>query len=192
MKTLKVKFILFSLTTLLVVSFLASCEQEVIKSSINEVDRTEQLQLDPNYTTLISWNNQLLNEISNAMAAKNVTGEDLKNMYVNGQNDLLEAFFAGTQVESIMNEIVPIANQLSNDYSDLITASEGFDETILEGFNNLENMSLESRCSPQFTDCQVASIAALVTCIVTTPLHLKALCYSIYYATLGLCHTYHC
>jgi len=155
----------------------------------------EQLQSDPNYTALTALNNQLLHEISNAMASKNVTGEDLKNIYINEQIDLLEAFHQGTQVQSIMNEIIPIANQLSDEYSDLIPASEGGDENILEGFNNLESMSLksmdlESRCSAQFVSCEAASIAALAVCLIHAPLLLKPRCYSVYYATLGLCYEY--
>jgi len=63
MKTLKVKILLFSLAALLAISFLTSCEQEIVETAVNqEIDRVEQLESDPHYTTLISLNNQLLNE----------------------------------------------------------------------------------------------------------------------------------
>lgn len=185
MKTLKVKFILFSLTALFAIS-LTSCEQEIIETPLDEIDRVEQLQSDPNYTTLVTLNNQLSNEISSAMAIKNVTGEDLKNMYVNGEADLLQAFFEGTQVVSIMEEVVTTANQLSSEYSDLIPASQGFDSSVLEGFSSLGSTSVESRCW-QYYVCVAGASAGLVACTAGTSGIGLAPCYAAYAAAIALC-----
>jgi len=178
---------LFSLTALLIVAFMTSCEQENIDTPTNEIDRMEQLRSDPNYTTLIALNYQLINEVSNAMATQSITGEDLKNMYVNGQTDLLEAFFEGTQVTSIMDQIIPITNQLSDKYSDLIPASQGFDEDMLEGFNNLESIHLESRCSWQYGACVGAATAGLGGCLAISPWYTDHLCYAAYAAAVAQC-----
>jgi len=101
--------------------------------------------------------------------------------------DLLEAFFEGTQVESIMNEIVPIANQFSSEYSDLVSASEGFDENVLEGFGSLESINLESRCSWEYGACVAAATAALTGCVLVTPQHLEVYCIAAYVSAVLHC-----
>jgi len=196
MKTLKVKFTALSLLAIMTVSvFMTSCEQQIVEAPINEVDRVQQLESDPNYITLNSLNDQLLNEIRNVMTIKGLIGEDLKNMYINGETDLLAAVFEGTQAEAIMDEIEPIADQLSNEYSDLILTGEGFDEeSILMGFDKLESISIESRCNTMFVLCAGIAFGTFVTCVGGDVENIPrvAACGALYAAMLVYCDKVHC
>lgn len=194
MKNLKVKSILFSLITLLAVSFLTSCEQEIIETQVvSEAERIQQLESDANYIALNQLNNELLIEVKHTMITKNISADDLKNMYHEARHDLLKNFFEGTEVTSIMNKIAPLAQQLATDYSDLIPASQGFTANSIDGLDNVESFtSVDSRCGWQYYVCLGAANSGYAACLAGTAGWGIFACYAAYVGTVALCYDSYC
>jgi len=170
MKNLKMG--LFGLLAILAVSvFLTSCEQEIVETPVvSEMDRIQQLELDPNFIEINKLNAKLLEEVTHAMVTKGITGEDLKNIYMNQDTDALIDFMEDTEIETIMDKITPIDQQLSADYSDLVSSNQDLAINLEEGFNQLELMTnIENRgCGWSYWGCVAGASAAAAVCTAGT------------------------
>jgi len=200
MKTFKLKYLKYGIAAMSFMFFMVtSCKKDETVTPVSEVSDQElaaQLEADSDFASLKVLNTDLLNEVASVLAAKGLTGDDIKRMYQEKDGEQLSQIFGDDKIESIMSQVTSVNKRLYTNYSRLVPedAANDFELRALDGFSNLgDEFTIESRgCSWRYWACAGGAWSGLAACTIGTSGWGIFFCNVAYYSALALCTDSYC